>query len=127
MDAPIHLTESLAKPSSEEIRVTFLGETRVTRLYKKKNGTFVYWSPFTGERVQIRRDLRQLLRSLADVKDETPTRRQHGWESDRILKMESMLEKSRQCPERPGRNMKSEEQALTDRELNPPTSETNAV
>jgi hypothetical protein len=98
-----HIKELLERLPSEEIRVTFLGETRVTHLYKKKNGTFVYWSPFTGERVQISRTLKPLLRSLADVKAEAPTRRRHGWELDRILKIESMLEKSRRCPERPGR------------------------
>jgi hypothetical protein len=62
------------------ITVRFGDETRTTHLYKKKNGQFVYWSPFTGERTVLRRSIPST------------------WESKRIKQLESRLLKSRKCP-----------------------------
>lgn len=71
---------------ASQIIVHLGSEAKPTHLYKKKNGTFVYWSPFTGERIVIRRPLRKL------------------WEATAVRKLEARLEQSRRCPERESRH-----------------------
>jgi len=41
---------------TQRITVHLGAESRSTTLYKKNNGHFVYWSPFTGERMEISRN-----------------------------------------------------------------------
>lgn len=64
------------------ISVHFGTETKLATLYKKRNGGFVYWSPFTGARTLIRRPIRRL------------------WEASRVRQLEARIESSRRCPER---------------------------
>jgi|SRR6266550_106760 len=80
-------TESRKAMETKKIVIHLGMEARETILYKKKNGISVYWSPFTGERIVIRRPLRKL------------------WEATAVRKLEARLEQSRRCPERPSRQI----------------------
>ena len=70
---------------SGQVVIQFGNERRRTTLYKKKNGSYVYWSPFTRERIVIKRPIKRL------------------WEACSIRELEARLEKSRKCPERESR------------------------
>lgn len=64
------------------ITVTLGGESRQATLYKKNNGLFVYWSPFTNERIVLRRKYPD------------------SWVGRETLRLERRLKQSQKCPVR---------------------------
>ncbi len=74
---------SIRKLKPGKINVIFGKESKSAYLYKKKNGKFVFWSPFTRQRTVI-----------------TMPRKKYYFESQKIKELEKRLEASRKCPEK---------------------------
>lgn len=83
------------------IQVTLGNETRPTYLYKKNNGKFVYWCPFSQQRIVVGKDDEK--RTYFDPELNIKIRKGPKWFcKDEIYKLEARMEKNRQnwCPQK---------------------------
>lgn len=78
------------------ITVYFGGESRITTVYRKKNGKSVYWSPFNGERIEF--SVSGFTPST-DGPEPTPMQKGKMWMRIEMTKLERRLELSKRCPE----------------------------
>jgi hypothetical protein len=82
------------------IEVVQGSETRTTFLYKKNNGQFAYWCPFSGERIIVGE---KNPRTYFDPELNIKIRRGPKWYcKDEIYKLEARMKKNRQnwCPQK---------------------------
>lgn len=102
MNLIIHRTRKIAVHLGREVRMA--------DVYKKKNGGFVYWSPFTGQRVLVK--LKGQPSSLVSGKTQIkPANHAKGgrkmWIAAYVKALEARLESQHRCPERPSRTAKA--------------------